>query len=91
MGDMVYGRWHISRFGLWEMVHQKILFTGDGTVGDMVYGDGTLGEMVYEMVHQERWLMGRCYIRRDGLWEMVHEEIWIMGDGTLGEMVHQER
>ena len=57
----------------------------------MVYGDGTLGEMVYEMVHQERWLMGRCYIRRDGLWEMVHEEIWIMGDGTLGEMVHQER
>ena len=54
----------------------------------MVYGDGTLGEMVYEMVHQERWLMGRCYIRRDGLWEMVHEEIWIMGDGTLGEMVY---
>ena len=32
--------------------------------------------------------MGRCYIRRDGLWEMVHEEIWIMGDGTLGEMVY---
>ena len=96
LGEMIYGRWYIRRDGLWEMVHQEGWFMRDGTLGEMFMEDGTLGDMVYEMDHQERWLMGRCNIRRDGLWkdgtlrEMVYGKWYFRKDG-LWEIVQQNR